>query len=92
MNAFELFLCVTKFADHFAEVRPVANLNMNAAKEKTFPKGLKRDYRGLPIIVSDQGGLETVEPSSSHVGKFKRNANTVGSNYKYAVGCKIFKS
>lgn len=49
------------------EVRPVANLNINATKEKPLPKGLKRDFRGIPLIVSEQGGLETVEPSSSHV-------------------------
>lgn len=51
-------------------MRPVANLNINATKEKPLPKGLKRDFRGIPLIVSEQGGLETVEPSSSHVGKF----------------------
>ena len=48
-------------------MRPSANLNMNAAKEK--PKGLKRDFRGIPMMVPDQGSLETVEPSSSQIGK-----------------------
>jgi len=50
-----------------AEVRSVANPNLNAPKEKR--KGKKRGYGGLPIMVCDQGGLETVEPSSSHVGQ-----------------------
>ncbi|KAG0610098.1 hypothetical protein M758_7G038600 [Ceratodon purpureus] len=48
------------------EVRPDDNLNINAAKEKS--KGLKRDFRGIPIMVPNQGGgLETVEPSSSQI-------------------------
>lgn len=50
-----------------AEVRSVANLNISAPKEKR--KGTKRGYRGLPIMVPDAGGLEAVEPSSSHVGE-----------------------
>ena len=50
-------------------MRPDDNLNINAAKEKS--KGLKRDFRGIPIMVPNQGGgLETVEPSSSQIGKY----------------------
>lgn len=63
--------------DHFAEVRPVENQNISTPKVKTFPKGLKRDFRGLPIIVSDQGGLEPVEPSSSHVGKLYLSVKSI---------------
>nr|PNR39257.1 hypothetical protein PHYPA_019535 [Physcomitrium patens] len=49
------------------EVRPAANLNIDAAKEKSLPKGLKADFRVVPLMVSGQGDLETVEHASSHV-------------------------
>lgn len=50
-------------------MRPAANLNIDAAKEKSLPKGLKADFRVVPLMVSGQGDLETVEHASSHVGK-----------------------
>ncbi|KAG0559527.1 hypothetical protein M758_10G108400 [Ceratodon purpureus] len=59
------------------DVRSVENLNTNTPKEKTFPKGLKRDFRGIPIMGSDQGGLETVEPSSSHVENIQESQQIV---------------